>query len=284
MNNVHQRGLSLVELLVALAISSFLILGVTQLYIDNKRSYVFQQSQSQNSETARYALLILQQELAKTGYRRRPDEAFEGAFPASNVGECDFAPGTTLITAKDYSATNSNKQNAEAGICLRYQPRSEHDLDCLGNAVTNTTGIDKPYTSTSEIVVQRFYVAGDTFRCESRRTDKDGTAKGNTSSAELTSGLTALKYEFGVGTAADNRAITNYTGDPTDKPILAVRYTVLLESGANLRESVGADDALAEWQTLTNADAAEMASLKTADERQLYQVFQNMIALRNLLP
>ncbi|MEN1592952.1 prepilin-type N-terminal cleavage/methylation domain-containing protein, partial [Pseudomonas aeruginosa] len=38
-----QKGLSMVELLVALAISSFLILGISQIYIDNKRNYLFQQ-------------------------------------------------------------------------------------------------------------------------------------------------------------------------------------------------------------------------------------------------
>lgn len=47
-----QAGLSLVELMVALAISSVLILGITQIYIDNKRSYSFQQNQAENQEGA----------------------------------------------------------------------------------------------------------------------------------------------------------------------------------------------------------------------------------------
>ncbi|OVZ72666.1 hypothetical protein CDO43_01055, partial [Pseudomonas aeruginosa] len=44
MNNRSRRqsGLSMIELLVALAISSFLILGITQIYLDNKRNYLFQ--------------------------------------------------------------------------------------------------------------------------------------------------------------------------------------------------------------------------------------------------
>ncbi len=41
MNNRSRRqsGLSMIELPVALAISSFLILGITQIYLDNKRNY-----------------------------------------------------------------------------------------------------------------------------------------------------------------------------------------------------------------------------------------------------
>ena len=41
LSRFRQRGLSMIELLVALAISSFLILGITQVYIDNKRNYMF---------------------------------------------------------------------------------------------------------------------------------------------------------------------------------------------------------------------------------------------------
>ena len=56
-----QKGLSMVELLVALAISSFLILGISQIYIDNKRNYLFQQGQAGNQENSRFVLMLLQQ-------------------------------------------------------------------------------------------------------------------------------------------------------------------------------------------------------------------------------
>ena len=64
-----QAGLSMVELLIAMAISSFLILGITQIFIDNKRNYVYQQNQSANQETSRFAQLIFEQQLYKAGYR-----------------------------------------------------------------------------------------------------------------------------------------------------------------------------------------------------------------------
>ncbi|BCR23333.1 hypothetical protein KAM426_08600 [Aquipseudomonas alcaligenes] len=66
MTRNRQFGLSLIELMVALVISSFLILGITQIYVDNKRNYLFQQGQSENQENGRYALLLLEKELAKT--------------------------------------------------------------------------------------------------------------------------------------------------------------------------------------------------------------------------
>lgn len=66
LSRFRQRGLSMIELLVALAISSFLILGITQVYIDNKRNYVFQQSQAGNLENSRFAVLMIDDLISKS--------------------------------------------------------------------------------------------------------------------------------------------------------------------------------------------------------------------------
>lgn len=274
MYRIKQTGLSLVELLVALAISSFLILGVTQLYIDNKRSYVFQQHQAQNTESGRYALLIFQHELAKAGYRRRPDEPLDTVFPGSNA-LCEFKPGQVI--KDDGDATGP-------AICIRYQPRSAEDLDCLGNTVTNTTGLDKPYTSGSELVVQRLFVENGMLKCRATHTDANGAEKQAYQKADLTDDITDLRLEFGVGGAGDSRSISEYVVEPKDKPVLAVRYTALLGSGVQMRDGVSFDDALAQWRALTSAADEDIEKLKGADNGQLYHVVQNTIALRNLLP
>ena len=110
-HNGTQAGLSLVELMVALAISSVLILGITQIYIDNKRSYAFQQNQAENQEASRYTLLLLQQELAKAGYRRRPDVPFDESFPANNALGCGFAkarqPNSSALRITQFASATS---------------------------------------------------------------------------------------------------------------------------------------------------------------------------------
>ncbi len=73
MINSKEHGLSMIELLIALAISSFLILGITQIYIDNKRNYLFQQTQAANQENLRFLDLLLSQYINKAGFRRSPD-------------------------------------------------------------------------------------------------------------------------------------------------------------------------------------------------------------------
>ena len=96
----NQGGLSLVELMIALALSSFLILGITQVYLDNQRTYLFQQGQLQNQENRRFVSLFLQQELSRAGYRRSPlTQDMEAAFSGASGGivkGCSFAPGRAV--------------------------------------------------------------------------------------------------------------------------------------------------------------------------------------------
>ncbi len=269
----HQSGLSMIELMVALVISSFLILGVTQIYIDNKRSYAFQQNQAENLEGARFTLLVLQQELAKAGYRRRPDQLSDQAFPASNVSDCNFSAGEAAI------------RTAADSICIRYQIADEKTRDCIGNLPTNTADLSNPYTSATEITVERIYLNSGELTCKVTHTDAAGGALASAASASLVNGVADLRYELGVGSASDPRAVVSYTKADTTLPILTIRYTVLMRSSnSNLRDGVDADTALANWKTLTGATSSQVTALKSTDKGQLYQVSQSAVMLRNLMP
>lgn len=273
-----QSGLSLVELMVALAISSFLILGITQVYIDNKRSYVFQQNQAENQEGSRYTLLLLQQELAKAGYRRRPDVPLDTAFPASNALNCSFGAGETI---KQFGT----EQDA---VCIRYQPHNHLQRDCLGNLPENAALIeDKPYTDAGEVIVERLFLEGGTGNLMCEAIHVIGTTTTTAGSGELVSGIADLRFEFGVGTAVDNRRVSKYVSAAGGDPILTTRYTALMRSSnAHMREGLDVDSALSNWRNLTGlpADDSTLAALKAADKGNLYQISQSAVMLRNLLP
>lgn len=269
-----QAGLSLVELMVALAISSFLILGIAQIYIDNKRSYAFQQNQAENQEGGRYTLLLLQQELAKAGYRRRPDIPLDEAFPANTALGCNFANGQT---AKQF-------ETSQSAICVRYQPHNHLERDCLGNLPVNAAAIETtPYTDAGEIIVERLFLDGDTLMCQTAHIASTTTTAGP---GELVSGIADLRFEFGVGTASDDRRVSKYIAAP-DGPVLTIRYTALMRSSnVNLREGIDVDAALLNWRNLNGISAEDtlLAELKTADKGNLYQISQSAVMLRNLLP
>lgn len=63
------QGLSLVELLVAIVVSSILLAGVGNIYISNKISYLVTEESSRMQENARYALNIMSENIRMAGYR-----------------------------------------------------------------------------------------------------------------------------------------------------------------------------------------------------------------------
>ena len=282
----REGGVSLIELMVSLVIGSFLIIGITQIYIDNQRSYLFQQSQSGNQENARFAEFILNDYLGKAGYRRAPDQAVDDAFPARAADDdCDaFAAGSSITAAKE-----------GVGICIRYQPLVKTELDCQGDAVNTFTDdiIFKPSPQNSLVVLAFHYRPADedegleegALTCRS----VNGTAPAE---VELLRGVADFRLDFGLGNAgvlektlkdesATDRFIAAADWSGSNGPIRAVRYSILLASRERLRDS---DESAVLDSWLENADDATAERLESGDNRRIYQIAHNTRNLRNLMP
>jgi type IV pilus assembly protein PilW len=68
MNAQRQRGLTLVELLVGLAISSLIIVGTVFVYSQSRTTYALNDKQARLQEYGRYALSVLEPDLQLAGY------------------------------------------------------------------------------------------------------------------------------------------------------------------------------------------------------------------------
>jgi type IV pilus assembly protein PilW len=62
-HNFKQQGMSLIELMVALALSAFLLTGVTQVFVKNQQSNRLQNSFSRVQESGRLALELLERDI-----------------------------------------------------------------------------------------------------------------------------------------------------------------------------------------------------------------------------
>lgn len=64
----YQRGLTLVEILVAMVISAFLIAGVIQIFISSKQTYRSYDALSRIQENGRFALETMSRDIRAAGY------------------------------------------------------------------------------------------------------------------------------------------------------------------------------------------------------------------------
>lgn len=64
----NQRGLSLVEFMIALVLGLFLVAGVLMLFVGSKQAYRFNDSLARQQETARFAIEAMARDLRMAGY------------------------------------------------------------------------------------------------------------------------------------------------------------------------------------------------------------------------
>jgi len=108
---IQQRGLSLVELMIAVSLGLFLIWGVTQSFLTSRQSYRLQQGVARIQENGRLAQEFLGFDIRNAGdYGCGSGDDFVWAeFDIRNDAACGTAPGTAginMITTEDF-ATNS---------------------------------------------------------------------------------------------------------------------------------------------------------------------------------
>lgn len=122
-----QRGLTLVEIMVALTISSLLVAGVIQIFASNKSTYRLQEGLGRMQENARFALDFMSRDIRQAGYMGciRSIENVQNSLinpPASfspNLGlqgwEFTGGVGTAPNATYDLNATDALPANATTG-------------------------------------------------------------------------------------------------------------------------------------------------------------------------
>ncbi len=115
----HQLGLSLVEVLVALVISLFLLTGIVQVYMSHRVSYTFSEAISRIQENGRFALDTMTQDLRMAGFFGCA--IFDPADTASLVNNLNPAnPGfDAFIVQGPLNGTENDGLNGSDSITLR---------------------------------------------------------------------------------------------------------------------------------------------------------------------
>ncbi len=115
-----QRGVNLIEIMVAMAIGLFLVLGATTLYVNTKKTADVDDSIARLQETARYALSVIETDVRMANYwgmvkdssKITNKESQGGTSTASGLsaGVADDC-GPTFIDPETYIGASNNNYN-----------------------------------------------------------------------------------------------------------------------------------------------------------------------------
>lgn len=119
-----QRGVSMLELLVAMFIGLFLIGGVSSIYILSKRGYTETENVSRANESGRFALYLLSNNIAHMGF-------FGGANPAT------IQNSLTAVTSDCTGATGASVVDTTNHFRV-VKATSASPLTCIADAQTNS--------------------------------------------------------------------------------------------------------------------------------------------------
>ncbi len=115
---INQRGISMVEIMIGLLISSILIGGVVQIFASNKQTYHLQDELSRVQESGRIAMEILQRSIRGAGFDNVtgafvPATTIDGAsdsihiISSGNIGCLGPAVVNDIFTITNVGTTNS---------------------------------------------------------------------------------------------------------------------------------------------------------------------------------
>lgn len=264
----HERGLSLVEVMVSLAIGLIVILVVTLMFINVGHNHRFRQSQSENLNNTHNVLASFSSQLAKAGYRRTPAQAMHEAFPADSTAH---ANGCKFAASEAIYAVNATT------LCVRYQPRDAKDSDCAGQPTSSPATLSTYTPSAPEqMMVERYFTQDNTLFCQN---------KNNQADIPMADGVQAIRFDFGIGSPTDSqqmRRVTAYQGHaPTQgsDAIRALRYSVLLANNKGKVTQGVTSSVCARW-VKTGGDQTQCDD----QDGRLYHLVSGSIMLRNLMP
>lgn len=265
-----QRGLSLVEVMVAMAIGLFIVLIATTLYVNGASNVGFRMGQSENLGNSRYALGALDNEFTKAGYRRDPTQPMDQAFPAD---------ATALLNGCQFTVGQAARVTVDGHLCIRFQARDNTEKDCAGStAGIGTLGayVAPPAPALGAgLFVEKYWVKDGALFCQA----------GNSAvETQVAAGVRGILFEYGVGTGTDSlaeRRVESFkTTTPTaNEAIRSLRYAVLLASAAEGLTGGMESSVCTRWAEL-GGDATACDTSKG----KLYQLASGSLTLRNLMP
>jgi type IV pilus assembly protein PilW len=218
--NRSSRGFGLIELLIALALSLIVVLGVAQIFIAAKNTYVSQNVSAAMQEDARFVLSKMIQEIRMVGMfgclGTITDSSSSGDFNASQITPINWDNANlklTLVTADVGSSGGA--------------PTWTVVSDCRNSAAAYT-GARTPATGFLAFPIRRLIYSF------SNNQILMGAGAGTPTQYVLVNNVSAFNVSFGLASSATDVAASSYSSNPSDPArIRSVRLTLTLTDPNN---------------------------------------------------
>ena len=217
----HQnRGFGLIELLVALALGLIVVLGVVQIFIAAKNTYVSQNSAAAMQEDARFVLSKMIQEIRMVGMFG----CLGTITDSSNAGDFNAAQ----ITPINWDNANLKLTLVTADIGGGGGTPTWTVLSDCRNSATAYTGLRSPATGQIAFPIRRLIYSF------SNNQILMGTGSGNPAQQVLVNNVSAFNVTFGVASSATDVAASTYSTNPGDPALIrSVRLSLTLADPNN---------------------------------------------------
>jgi len=138
----HNRGFTLIELMVALALGVILLLSITQIFAGMKSSYRFQENMARVQEQGRIAINMIANQARQAGFRRPAwDDPLQGFYPVTG-GSTDGGAGvndTLQIMYMDdldcFDLPNGAAIHAETNLPINWYKQVTFSVDANDNLI-----------------------------------------------------------------------------------------------------------------------------------------------------
>lgn len=216
----RQRGFGLIELLIALTLSLIVVLGVVQVFIAAKNTFVSQNSAAAIQEDARFVLSKMIQEIRMVGMfgclGTITDASTGGTFNASQVTPISWDNANlrlTLVTADVGSSGGT--------------PTWTVVSDCR-NSATAYSDLRAPATGQQAFPVRRLIYSLKNGQLTM------GVGTGTPTQFALVDNVSAFNVSFGLASSATDTAASSYSSNPSDPArIRSVRLSLTLTDPNN---------------------------------------------------
>lgn len=265
-----QRGLSILELLVAMIIGLFITIGISSVYVGSKRSSLTSSELSQLQDNGRSVLQLLTDVIQHTAYTSTSSAPVADMFIRGTVANYACSDGSDSVVSPSLFSPLENNTATGDTIGVVYMGDGKLNTDCTANELP----VACRYGGTSSTAASQIY---SYFKVQKNANDVPVlTCIGSRASAsqEIAEGVENIQFTYGEDVNADG-VVDRYvnSNDVSNwASVVSVNIAVLVRS----LSPIATDNSSRSYKLSEDTTV-------TTNDKFLRAVFTSTVRLRNAL-